>query len=143
MGSFKLGGMTLRSLFTKPETIMYPVVEKPAAQGLKGHISNNMGVCILCGICVKTCPAGALEVDKGEGTWTIDRFRCVQCGACTRACPKDCLTMEPTYKKPSAHMEAEVFTKPEPTAEELAEKEAAKAAKLEAALKAKAERQEA
>ena len=143
MGSFKLGGMTLRSLFSKPETILYPVVQKPSPAGLKGHIENDMAVCILCGICVKTCPAGALTVDKQAGTWAIDRFRCVQCAACTRACPKACLAMEPTYRKPATAMAADVFSKPEPTAEELAEKEAAKAAKLEAALKAKAEKEQA
>lgn len=97
MGSFKLGKMTLRSVFKKPETVCYPLEKKPQPEGLKGHVANDMGVCILCGICMKACPAGALAVDKKEGTWSIDRFKCVQCGACVRDCPKNCLTMEPDY----------------------------------------------
>lgn len=113
MGSFKLGKMTLKSLVTKPETICYPVVQKPAPKGLKGHIANDMDACILCGMCSRVCPAGAIEVDKKGGTWAIDPFRCVQCGACTRNCPKDCLTMEPTYWKPTTVKEPEVFRKPE------------------------------
>lgn len=113
MGSFKLGKMTLKSLVTKPETICYPAVSKPAAKGLKGHIAVDMHQCILCGMCARVCPANAIEVDRGAGTWSIDPFRCVQCGACTRNCPKDCLEMEPTYWKPSTSKGVETFEKPE------------------------------
>ena len=141
MGSFKMGGMTLRSLFGKPETLLYPLEQKEPALGLKGHIENDMEVCILCGMCVKACPASALDVDRDAKTWSINRYRCVQCASCTRVCPKSCLRMEPTYQKPAATMNTDVFSQPEPSAEELAEKEARKAAKLEAALKAKAERE--
>ena len=101
MGSFKLGGMTLKSLFSKPETIMYPVQERYKPEGLKGHIAIDPATCILCGICQKTCPCGAIVVDKAGETWSIDNFRCVQCGACWRECPKDSLTMEPTYPAPA------------------------------------------
>lgn len=143
MGSFKMGKMTLRSLFKEPETIQYPVVSKPIPAGLKGHIEVDMAVCILCGICDKTCPADAISVDKGQGSWSIDRFRCVQCGACTRACPKSCLTMAPEYQKPLTKMQIDIFTKPEESEEEKAAKEAAKQAKIEAAMKAKAEKENA
>ena len=142
MGSFKLGTMTIKSIFSKPETVLYPVMEKTAPDGLKGHIAVDMKLCILCGICERTCPAGAIRVDKGENLWAIDRFGCVQCGACTRACPKDCLTMEPTYKKPSATKAEDLYYKPEETEEEKAAKEAEKAAKIEAAKKAKEARKE-
>ena len=36
MGGFKLGKMTLGSLFKKPETVLYPVEKKEAPAGLKG-----------------------------------------------------------------------------------------------------------
>lgn len=141
MGSFKLGKMTLKSLFGTPETTCYPIVEKEAPKGLKGQIQNDMDVCILCGICVKTCPAHALAVDKKGGTWEINRFSCVQCGSCVRACPKDCLTMDPSRVSISTKMEPVVLSKPEESEEEKAAKEAAKKAKIEAAMKAKAERE--
>ena len=81
MGSFKLGGMTLGSLFKKPETLLYPFETKPAPAGLKGHIAIDAADCILCGICAKTCPADAIVVEKKDRTWSIDPFRCVQCGS--------------------------------------------------------------
>ena len=109
MGSFKLGGMTLKSLFSKPETIMYPVQERYKPEGLKGHIDIDVETCILCGICQKTCPTGAIEVDKAGEAWRIDRFRCVQCGACWRACPKELLVMADTYTPPATQKSIDSF----------------------------------
>lgn len=111
MGSFKLGKMTLTSLFKKPATVCYPLESKPAPTGLKGHIENDMNLCILCGMCQRACPADAIEVDKKAGTWSLDPFRCVQCGSCVRCCPKDCLSMVPTYTTPSEKMFSRTLTK--------------------------------
>ena len=137
----KLGKMTLRSLFGKPETVRYPFETKPMPEGLKGHIENDMEQCILCGMCERTCPANAITVDRAAKTWSINRFRCVQCKSCTRACPKKCLTMRPEYQKPARHIDIETLDKPEESEEEKAAKEAAKKAKVEAAMKAKAEKE--
>lgn len=117
MGSFKLGGMTFGSLFKKPETVLYPFEQKPAPAGLKGHVANDASRCILCGICQKCCPAGAIVVEKKERTWSIDPFRCVQCGSCVRQCPKDCLTMEPTYTAVATAQSCTVVTVPDPKKE--------------------------
>ena len=141
MGSFKLGKMTMRSLFGKPETVQYPFETKPQPEGLKGSVQVDMVTCIGCGICARVCPAGSIEVDKTAGLWSIDRFDCVQCGSCIRACPKDSLIMDPNYHKPTRTMARDTFFKPEESEEELAAKEAAKKAKLEAALAAKAARE--
>lgn len=97
MGSFKLGLMTLGSLFKKPETLLYPAETKNPPVGLKGHIVNDVDLCILCGICQKTCPCHAIKVEKKERVWDIDPFLCIQCGSCVRACPKSCLHMDPAY----------------------------------------------
>lgn len=140
----KLGSMTLGSLFKKPETIQYPAQTKKAPEGLKGHISIEIEVCILCGICEKACPAHAITVEKAQNTWSIDRFRCVQCGSCVRVCPKSCLHMETTYASPATTKSTDSFTKPEASEEEKAAKEAKeaeKAAKIKAALEAKKKRE--
>ena len=113
MGGFKLGKMTLSGLFKQPETIQYPVQQKEPPAGLKGHVTNDTGACILCGICQKRCPTGAIVVDKPARTWSIDRFRCVQCGSCVRECPKQCLAMEPTYTSPATSKYVDTFEVPE------------------------------
>lgn len=113
MAGFKLGKMTLGSLFKKPETLLYPVQTKQPPAGLKGHIANDVSVCILCSICQKRCPTAAILVDKKARTWSIDRFLCVQCGSCERECPKHCLTMEPSYPAVSTAKHVEVLNVPE------------------------------
>ena len=141
MGSFKLGKMTLRSLFGKPETVRYPLEEPEHPAALRGKVEFSNEHCIYCGICEKRCPTGAIKVNKKEGTWSIDHFSCIQCDTCVRECPKGCLQMDPVLVHPSAQKATEVFTKPEPTEEEkaeLARKEAEKAARIKAAKEAKA-----
>ena len=113
MGSFKLGGMTLSSLFKKPETLLYPVQTKEPPVGLKGHIAVDESTCILCGLCAKTCPTGAIEVSRPDRVWSINRFRCVQCGSCTRACPKSSLRMDPTYTPPTPTKHIDRYDVPE------------------------------
>jgi len=113
MGFFKLGKMTLGSLFKKPETICYPFETKPAPAGLKGHIVNDVDVCILCGMCERSCVADAIAVDKQARTWSVNPFRCVQCGYCISVCPKKCLSMDPAYWTPNTEKTPEVFEVPE------------------------------
>lgn len=113
MGVFNLGKMTFTSLFKEPETTRYPAQKKTPPEGLKGHISNDVDTCILCGICSKRCPADAIAVDKAARTWTIDPFLCVQCGSCVRECPKHCLSMEPSYTPPATEKSVKVFDVPE------------------------------
>lgn len=113
MGSFRLGGMTLGSLFKKPETLLYPAQEKEPPSGLKGHVVNDVAECIACGICQRVCPADAIAVDKKARTWSIDPFRCVQCGSCVGACPQHCLAMEPSYTPVSAKQYAITLDIPE------------------------------
>ena len=120
MGSFKLGGMTLGSIFKKPETVLYPFEKKEMPKGLKGHIVIDENSCILCGICQKTCSAGAITIDKASRQWVINPFQCVQCSACVYACPKDCLSMDPTYTPVAGKMYTLSFDVPDPKAVKVA-----------------------
>ena len=113
MSGFKFGKMTFGSLFKKPETVLYPVVKPEPPAGLKGHVEVDESTCILCSLCVKRCPCGAIEVDKKARTWAIDHFRCVQCGSCTYECPKGSLTMLPTYETVSRQKRVHTFSIPE------------------------------
>lgn len=94
MGGFKLGGMTLGSLFKQPETIQYPQMEKRPSPIARGVVECVVEECVFCGVCARCCPADAIEVDRQESTWTVDRFRCVKCASCVSRCPQKCLSME-------------------------------------------------
>ncbi len=74
MGGFKLGKMTLRSLFGKPETVRYPFEEPEHPAALRGKVVFNLDNCIYCGICEKRCPTGAISVNKKDSTWSIDHL---------------------------------------------------------------------
>ena len=113
MGGFRLGGMTFSSLFKKPSTVRYPFESKPAPPGLKGHVAIDETQCILCGMCMRTCPADSIVVEKPQRLWAINPFSCVQCGSCIRACPKSCLTMLPSYPPPTAGQSTAIVFIPE------------------------------
>ncbi len=141
MGGFKLGKMTLRSLFGKPETVRYPFEEPEHPAALRGCVRFDDSDCIYCGICEKRCPTNAISVDKKSTTWSINHFECIQCESCVRECPKNCLSMDPVIVHPAKEKVVETFRKPEPSDEEKAEqarKEAEKAARIKAAKEAKA-----
>ena len=50
------------------------------------HNPETIHLCVNCGACVASCPAGALRTDAaGHVQW--DDTRCVQCDTCLRVCP--------------------------------------------------------
>ncbi len=51
------------------------------------HNPETREICNQCGICVQTCPAGALLMEQGKVHYDADR--CVQCDTCIHTCPFD------------------------------------------------------
>lgn len=132
MGSFKLGKMTLRSLFSKPATVRYPYEKRELENlfpALRGHVVNDLDACILCGMCQRVCPAGAITVDRKAGDWSIDPYSCIQCANCVHECPKKCLSMNVHTTEPATEPQVTTMHKDMPA------KSAAKAAPASAAAK--------
>ena len=50
------------------------------------HNPETIHLCVGCGACVASCPAGALRLDA-DGRVQWDDTRCVQCDTCLRVCP--------------------------------------------------------
>lgn len=113
MGIFKLGTMTIGSVFKKPETLKYPIEEKEPYAGQKGtigHIENTN--CNLCGICSKKCPCEAITVDRQNRVWEINHFQCIQCGYCVMSCPKKSLIMKGSRPQVEPDMKTEKISIP-------------------------------
>ena len=58
-----------------------------------GKPVNDPSKCVYCTLCAKKCPAGALEVDRANKSWSCDYDKCVGCGTCAEACPKKCIIL--------------------------------------------------
>lgn len=47
--------------------------------------------CIKCGLCKKSCPAGAIMFD---GSFTVNKDRCIECFCCHEVCESDAIVLQ-------------------------------------------------
>ena len=100
----------LHNLVSKPKTRK---VEKEYPAGTRGHVENDMDVCVLCGLCSIKCPTHAITVDKNEKTWSIRPMSCIQCRCCVDNCPKKCLSMGVRFQEPGEEKVTKTFKQSE------------------------------
>lgn len=115
---------SLRNLFSKPATRLYPAVPADIQPDCRGRIEYDMTKCIWCMMCSRRCPTVAIESDKAAQTHRVFRMRCIACGACVDACPTDAISFREHYQEPgyapiidAYHQEGPV-PKPTPKAKE-------------------------
>lgn len=92
-------GITLRSIFQKKVTQMYPEVKPTLPPRTRSSMSLNVPKCISCGLCANACPNNVitLKSEKDENNkkvltgYTMNTGRCLFCGLCTEACPTKAL----------------------------------------------------
>lgn len=97
------------SLRKKPFCQMYPFQPAKFHKNTRGHIKLDAAKCILCTLCAKRCPTGAIEVDRVKGFWQINRCKCIMCLECVLCCKPVALSSENQYSPPVNKMELEKF----------------------------------
>jgi ech hydrogenase subunit F len=111
MTLFQMTKTVLKSLFSRPSTLMYPAKPAKKTANTRGHVTINPAGCITCRTCQRKCPTGAICVEVKEKTWQIDNMRCVVCSVCVDTCPTKCLTMDTQYRAPlTARGGKEIYT---------------------------------
>lgn len=107
-------GITLQHLFEKDITVQYPE-ERPFLQKrFRGRLYQEFGKCIVCGICIKTCPNNVLSMEEGRNettkkktllSFTIDHQYCMFCNICVENCPANCLHFNHDFELSQYHRE--------------------------------------
>ena len=101
---------TLKNLFSKPATRLYPAVPANLAEDTRGRIVYNMDKCIFCGLCERRCPTNAIIMDKANKRQMVSRARCIACRVCVENCPTDAIDMRPEYAPPATAPELHVYS---------------------------------
>ena len=80
----------------KGQATLLPPVPVPAK--LRGKMTYNRDTCIGCNLCIKVCPAHAIDaVPPPVKKIRIFVSQCIQCGQCTEICPKNCLALSEQF----------------------------------------------
>ncbi len=91
----------LQSLFKKPNTLNYPAEKSPMPDKFRGKLLFHPGKCIGCKLCMRDCPANAINIVKvGDRNFEaqIDLGKCIYCGQCVDSCLKKALEMTKEFE---------------------------------------------
>ena len=85
-----------RTLFTQPITVRYPFGPLELPPYFRGRVTIEPALCTGCGLCVRDCPAFALELER-ESRYKFKIIyypdRCAYCGQCETSCQFGAVTL--------------------------------------------------
>lgn len=65
-------------------SLLYPLLPRKSSKWMMGKKTINESLCTRCKICVKNCPAKAIEMKKLP---VFDESKCLGCWSCYNTCP--------------------------------------------------------
>ena len=88
-----------KSVWIPPATQQYPFVKRPSPAHLRGMLVYDTSACTGCQLCVKDCPAQALELitlDKKAKRFVMRYHvdRCTFCAQCVESCRFNCIGLK-------------------------------------------------
>jgi formate hydrogenlyase subunit 6/NADH:ubiquinone oxidoreductase subunit I len=91
-------GDILASFFKKVFTEKYPYETKTVTERARGEVEWDGTKCNGCRLCVKDCPANAIEIrvidrPAKKHSFEYHRDRCIYCGQCVISCKPGALSM--------------------------------------------------
>ncbi len=114
-------GVTFKALTSPVVTVQYPREKIDISPNMRGHIDlikdseTGQHRCIVCGLCMKNCPCGAivLKGEKQEGVkgkvltiFNLDFSKCSLCGLCVESCKKSAIDFSDEYELAAFSREA-------------------------------------
>lgn len=77
-----------RTLFKKRITVGYPFAPLELPEYFRGKVSIDPELCRGCGLCIRDCPASALELERDGDRFRliVHHDRCAYCGQCEHSC---------------------------------------------------------
>jgi formate hydrogenlyase subunit 6/NADH:ubiquinone oxidoreductase subunit I len=102
-GPAKMFSLVFGSQFKKPATVLYPFVKPEVVDRFRAKLKFDQEKCIGCKICMRDCPAFAIEIFRISETEKIFKAvvrldRCIYCGQCVDSCPKDALVQTKDFE---------------------------------------------
>jgi NAD(P)H-quinone oxidoreductase subunit I len=92
---FSLLRAVIDAVLKHPETVDYPFGKLELPQGFRGAIGIEAKKCTGCGLCVRDCPAEALElIKKSREEYKLIHYpaRCAYCGQCEDSCRRGAIS---------------------------------------------------
>lgn len=97
-----------RALWRGPQTVRYPFGPPELPEGFRGQVVVDPEKCRGCSLCVRDCPAEALDLQRrGKGQYRLIYHpdRCAYCGQCELSCNFDALHLSNVFVPGSTDQE--------------------------------------